>query len=400
MSKKVALIALSIALVAALVGGATMAWFTDSAASNPVEFTAGTVLVEAGTSMIYGVEYKSPESQRGTLYEIFVDKENATVTYFELYGSSKTALNALAFDRKNKLIYYADGNGNLWFYDFATGEGDNSAGKLFNANTKIYNAAFGLGYYWFVKENSDDLYKVSFKENGTIEEVILAHEHFTGDDDKRFGFGDIAMDMRGGIIYGSSAGPGSANAEFFTYDVSTGKYTKISNAAQNLQLAFGADGELYGTVTRDFNWYTVDGSNGTIDWFYKSDKMFGDLASNYQNNWNPGDCDLVRYYARNTGTKGQYVRVILSGEWLEGLNAGNVTFYLFEGMTDWEYEEGYFYYKNVLAPGDEVLLCVRVCLSGPGTDNEYRGQTYKVNANVEAIQASNSASLAEWSWEP
>ena len=49
MSKKVMLIALSIALVAALVGGATMAWFTDSDASGPVEFAAGTVQIEAGT---------------------------------------------------------------------------------------------------------------------------------------------------------------------------------------------------------------------------------------------------------------------------------------------------------------------------------------------------------------
>ena len=52
MSKKVMLIALSIALVAALVGGATMAWFTDSDASGSVEFAAGTVLIEAGSSSI------------------------------------------------------------------------------------------------------------------------------------------------------------------------------------------------------------------------------------------------------------------------------------------------------------------------------------------------------------
>ena len=51
MSKKVMLIALSIALVAALVGGATMAWFTDAAASEPNEFAAGTVEIKAGGSL-------------------------------------------------------------------------------------------------------------------------------------------------------------------------------------------------------------------------------------------------------------------------------------------------------------------------------------------------------------
>ena len=35
-----------IALAAALIGGATMAWFTDSDASEPVTFTAGTLLID------------------------------------------------------------------------------------------------------------------------------------------------------------------------------------------------------------------------------------------------------------------------------------------------------------------------------------------------------------------
>lgn len=35
-----------IALAAALIGGATMAWFTDSASSEPVTFTAGTLLID------------------------------------------------------------------------------------------------------------------------------------------------------------------------------------------------------------------------------------------------------------------------------------------------------------------------------------------------------------------
>lgn len=39
---------LVIALAAAVIGGGTMAWFTDEAASDPVTFTAGTVDIEVG----------------------------------------------------------------------------------------------------------------------------------------------------------------------------------------------------------------------------------------------------------------------------------------------------------------------------------------------------------------
>ena len=44
-------IALAVALVATLAGGATMAWFTDSAAVNDVTFSAGTLAIEADQSI-------------------------------------------------------------------------------------------------------------------------------------------------------------------------------------------------------------------------------------------------------------------------------------------------------------------------------------------------------------
>lgn len=396
MSKKIMFTAMALALVAALVGGATMAWFSDGGEAGQAEFTAGTVLVEGNTSVIYGVEYKEPESQKGTLYEIFID--NDTVTYAKLYDSNKTALNALAFDRKNKRLYYADGNGNLFFYDFNDGVGDKAAGKVFTANTKIFNAAFGLGHYWFVKENTDDLYKISFNPNGTIAQVILAHGDFTGTFKRSFGFGDIAMEMRDGIIYGSTSSFGGSFSTFFTYNVSTGVYTEYAAGAKNMQLAFGADGALYGTVTRDLDWYRVNTGNGTQTWFYKSDKMFGDLASNFQNNWNPGDCDIVRYRARNVGTKNQYVRIKLSGSWdFVGYDPGVVDFKLCEGDPEnnhWQRVGSTFYYKGVLEPGQTTPpLCVLVCLSGPDTDNDYQGKTFSLSAVIEAIQSSNNAYL-------
>ena len=68
---------------------------------------------------------------------------------------------------------------------------------------------------------------------------------------------------------------------------------------------------------------------------------------------------------------------------------------------DWEYNNGYFYYKHMLEPGQEALLCVQVHLDGPGTDDDYQGQKYKVNAAVEAIQTTHNAPAEnEWDWGP
>ncbi len=380
------------ALAASLVGGATMAWFTSGGTAGQAEFTGGTVLVEGSGTVIYGVEFFEGVNAHlpRPLYEIFI--ENGVVSYAKLFDTGKNDLNALAFDCKNRCFYYADGIGRLYFYDFNNGTGNNYAGEVFAANTSIWNSTFGLGHYWFVREGTDDLYKISFKADGTIDQVSLHRQDFTGNYKRSFQFGDIALDMRDGVIYGSTfSGP----QIFFTYNVYTGVYTETSGTAKNMQLAFGADGVLYGTVTRDYNWYTVDPATGNRTWFYKSDKMFGDLASNYQNNWNPGDCDMARYRARNTGTKSQYVRIVLSGAWDGEQDASVVSFKLCSGDPEnahWQRIGNVFYYKGVLAPGETTPpLCVLVCLSGLETGNEYQAAPFLLSAEVEAIQASNNA---------
>ncbi len=65
MAKTIMIIAICVALVSATIGGATMAWYTDRAVSGQIDFAAGTVLVEANTAMVFGVERET-----GHLYEI------------------------------------------------------------------------------------------------------------------------------------------------------------------------------------------------------------------------------------------------------------------------------------------------------------------------------------------
>ena len=85
MRKKVTFAVFAIMLSALLVGGYTMAWFTDSATSETQEFAAGTVLIEAGSSVIGSQNFSPDEAtylygaqaDTGDLYEI--DVKNKTV---------------------------------------------------------------------------------------------------------------------------------------------------------------------------------------------------------------------------------------------------------------------------------------------------------------------------------
>ena len=401
-------------LVAAMIGGATMAWFTDSDTSEPVTFTAGTLLVEAGTVSFYGVEAESSPGEKNGIYEILAKDDK--VTYNQIGTSQFKDLNGAAFDRKNQRLYYANekpkGQSSLYFYDLKTGVETLAGGNLVYEDKKqlVWGATFGMGGYWYVDKGTDDLYRVSFKEDGTVAGIELYHENFTGD--KNLQFGDLAMDMREGIIYASTY---SNPLEYFTYNIHTREYSKVGGAnALNLQLAFGADGILYGHNTAKRTWHRIDKDTGLKTDFYTMPAgtvLLSDLASNVQNNWNPGDSDKVRYVFENKGTKRMVLRFTPELGWeanpdfYEGsLDLENITVSLCNtaqpnfNPEDWHHdrENNIFYYSKILAPGEIVALCLNVHLDGEGTGNDYQSATLTMNGAVEAIQATHGAPKQAW----
>lgn len=86
--------------------------------------------------------------------------------------------------------------------------------------------------------------------------------------------------------------------------------------------------------------------------------------------------------------------------------ADNVS--IFPGL-DWEWEpDGYWYYTGVVpgtflgATAEERTICLNltVCLSGPGTGNEFQGAQYLLYTFFEAVQSSHNASQEVWGWSP
>lgn len=413
MKNKLIISALILMLSAALIGGFTMAWFTDSASSEPVTFFAGTVLIEAESSVINS-QYFNPaeavyvygvEEVTGHLYEIDVLSGDANLIYEtdldELAPTDRYSPNGLAFDNANRRLYFSivkNKNTKLYFYDFKEKELVES-GQINGA--VIYNATYGGGYYWYIKNGSDDLYKASFDADGKNPSAQLVEAKIAGG--KNWGFGDIELDYVNGVIFGSATGN-----NFFKYDLSTGLYTPVASW-DHMQLAYGSNGKLYGHKTSNGKWYEIDVNAPSITGLdIPQNIKYNDLATGYISVWNPGDRDKVKYQVQNKGSKKSYVRASLSGYWLEydedndvwidWTPPAEVVTITTCDDTPWEQNpDGKIYYQGILGLGETVELCVEVYLDGPSTTNEFQGKRFVVTAEFDAIQATNGASEAlDW----
>jgi len=171
-------------------------------------------------------------------------------------------------------------------------------------------------------------------------------------------------------------------------------------------------------------------------------------------NWNPGDTDHVKYTFVNNGSKDLRFRVGFTGNWLTpggnptDLSTDNIQLLGIDGYVidiewvwifpipwlrnvddpiemqgmqaesaqqtwlvtdDWTFEsDKYLYYggkygsildppnDGILESGESVELILEVKLDGPTTGNDYQGKKFKLDALVQAIQASHED---EWDWD-
>lgn len=421
LKNKMILIAIMVVLSAALVGGYTMAWFTDSDSAEAETFAAGTVLIEAGSNSITS-QYFDPADgvfvygvigQTGDLYEIDVQNQRENLIFENPNNYSSYYPNALAFDAVNDRLYFAANKNTLWFYDFSQNKLVN-AGAIVQAHgssNDVYGATFGDGYFWYVPNGTAWLYKVAFDDAGTVvsSEKVLMTENLN------FRFGDIELDYADGIIYGSDLG------RYFTYNTRTLVFTDLGSTGKNLQLAWGHDGVLYGHSTSDDKWYSVNQDSGVKTEIFQGELTYNDLASSSKSVWNPGDCAWAKFNVKNVGTKNSYVRVTLSdswmkyddgtGQWLDWVpdhtdcpdscTGGEVVEITpGTGMDDWKKDGDYYYFNKVLMPNETAELCLKVCLKGPETCNEYQGKRFVITGEFDAIQTTHGASEEVWSWSP
>ncbi|MDW7663007.1 MAG: SipW-dependent-type signal peptide-containing protein [Bacillota bacterium] len=394
MTKKIIYSSFVIALTSLLVVGATMAWFTDSDDAGMASFDSGTLSMEAGASMIFGVE-----AITGDIYEIDLSGGGTYLLFDKTIGTtSDKYVNALAYDREKKRLYYTPENNKLYFYDFNV---EQFAGNL--AGGRTAGATFGRGYYWYVPQATNDLWRVSFNPDGSINTDVKFMDNFANGN---FSFGDVALDINDNMLYGSAS---ASTKVYFKIDLLTKIYTQIDTGVPNhMQISFGSDGLLYGHVAEGTGstgtpkgWYTIDlvsGDSALLNWSPGS-QNFNDLASNNQNNWNPSNTEMMHYFVKNTGSKQINVRVNVNGKWAsDGLSSDNVLIQLDQSMnqSDWVVAGHTVYYLKAIKPGESVLLHLIVHLDGPTTGDDYQGQTFCLNPIFDAIQSSNYAPYHDW----
>lgn len=136
-------------------------------------------------------------------------------------------------------------------------------------------------------------------------------------------------------------------------------------------------------------------------------------------NWNPGDCAEKEYTIINTGTKGVYIRAVITGSWFEpdGVtpfvpdpdedvvtwdlqDAGNAADWTMVGDTLYYNEPVDGSYTEADEAARTIKLALKVCLDGAGTGNQYQGKVFKLTAQFEAVQKSNGAVDDVWPSNP
>ncbi len=110
----------------------------------------------------------------------------------------------------------------------------------------------------------------------------------------------------------------------------------------------------------------------------------------------PGKLVSKKVWVKNICGHPFYLRVKLTN----GIDDAALSADCFEidfNTTDWTlYEDGYYYYNNVLGVGEETTrLFEEVKIAGK-MDNAYLGKTLTLTVDAEAVQSENNPAKAPW----
>jgi predicted ribosomally synthesized peptide with SipW-like signal peptide len=265
LSKKVMLVALSIALTAALVGGVTMAWFTDSATAGEAEFTAGTVKITAGGSMAVSEEL-------GGIVEHVVEEGDFFPAYVVAYdqGTRKNGTPVLPERSDPNAVLQQSG-----FFSLGFKSGQTEGGWI----TVKFE-------YPIQRGETFDVIAITEETNGLSYPEEKANVY-------------VSQDGSSWTCVGIASNKDNADGQqaFSTFQIPSelewAQYVKLVDITDPGPHKSDADGyDVVSVVAKN--------------------RIISEVI-----NWNPGNCNKVNYFVRNVGTKDIHVRAILEGEWFE-----------------------------------------------------------------------------------
>ncbi|HZJ84349.1 MAG TPA: TasA family protein [Syntrophomonadaceae bacterium] len=150
-------------------------------------------------------------------------------------------------------------------------------------------------------------------------------------------------------------------------------------------------------------WFTAE-SDDVINSFQAGTleiELIDEFDEEAAQNVNPGDSYDKEISVRNDGSKRAYVRIELEALF-EEMEDANLDLVSFSASSEkWIYHDGFYYYNEVLEPGQETeKLVEEVIFAGAEMGNEYQGAIFKLIARAEAIQVTNGAALDAWGVDP
>lgn len=236
------------------------------------------------TFAMYGVDEASESGAQRTFYRIDDVPGQAfePVATYDVGTVAESdydyAVDALALDAENARLYFAERGvdaSTLHFYDLAAGS-FTVAGELTGI---ARGATFAGGGYYYVPDLGSSLMRVEFAADGTISgssEVA----GFVPNEPLEV----VDLATADGVLYGSTTGTvDSSVGQFFSFDLDAGggftTHATYGEAAFH-QLAFAADGTLYGTLTLDTVFSEIDPASGSATALeFWPQVSFADLAS-------------------------------------------------------------------------------------------------------------------------
>ncbi|WP_165247508.1 DUF6923 family protein [Paludisphaera soli] len=215
----------------------------------------------ASADVVYGID------NANNLIRVDLATQTSSVLFdTPLSGAS----NGVALDATgNHLVFRNNEGGTLRSYDIAGGSLSTVANPSNLALPGLSSdASFYDGAYWYVRNNSDALYRVDIDFSGATPAItgVTTFANFDGGSATSFGFGDIAI-AADGTLYGSST------QGLFAVSLSGGSptgYTVLNAQAPLLQIALVANGTaLVGHSFNTGEWYDISltGSVSKIDGF-------------------------------------------------------------------------------------------------------------------------------------
>jgi len=254
-------------------------WSVDQELFIAAHAVVSTQPVGERETILYGSQRMAPDNG---LYRIDLEAGTAT-RLFDTGETDKNSPNALGYDPANMRLYYmkysTNGPSVLYFYDLAGGK-EYAAGLILGQ--VVVGASFYDGAYYYIPDDTADLYKVTLNADGYVTNYELVCGDFNGKP-VTYRFGDFAIDEYG-MLYASTG----STAEFFELDVGMCDYRFITDSvddALGVQVSFGSDGTLYGHAAGTGEFFEIDLTNGTkssigyVAGEVNDPELFSDLAS-------------------------------------------------------------------------------------------------------------------------